>query len=116
MDTTSVVYTEWGTTIARYCHRTKRWYRYHDGNYLKGTVELFAPIDYATWQSIEKFNGEELSIHLVQTVNGRYTLAYFDGAYWICLSNKRILREKVAQQVLVSNMREGTWKSILPAT
>jgi hypothetical protein len=110
-DTLSVVYTEWGTTLARYCLESKRWYRYSDGRHLRGTVDMFLPVSKVDWQDATWGGWDTFTLYLAQGVSGRYLLASHNGNSWVCASNERVLREELVRLVRVKDMKEGSWKN-----
>jgi hypothetical protein len=111
-DTLSVTYTEFGTTLARWCLESKMWYRYSDGRYLKGVVTLFLPLHKAQWyEYYPEGEYDTDTLYLAQTVSGRYVLVNYTGQTWMCASNDHVLREGLNRLVRVKDMEDGTWKN-----
>jgi hypothetical protein len=114
VETLSLVTTQYGDTLALWCTVTRKWYRYSDGEYVRGTVHTFRPIKFARWWRVTP----EKMLHwnmegrrcLVQFNTGRYAVVVVRDGKWVSSSTGKPIRDTVLCMVPVDTLLRGRYK------
>lgn len=99
-----------GTSLAMWCPYWKRWLNYSRGEFVKGEVKNFFPLQGAAWQREGTTYSRDTSMCVVQLDTGRFILAYLRNGEWVSRKTGRKVRELVLRFVRVDKLRAGRFK------
>lgn len=101
-----------GTSLASWCPYWKRWINYSRGEFVKGEVTSFFPLQGASWQHKGAMSSRYTSMFVVQLYSGRFALASLEDGAWIPRKTNRKVRETVLRFVRVDKLREGSFRYV----
>ena len=101
-----------GISLANWCPYWKRWINYSRGEFVKGDVKSFFPLQGANWWLKANTFSCITSMCVVQLDTGRYILAYFKDGEWVARKTNRKVLETVTRFVRVDKLKPGSFKDV----
>ena len=101
-----------GISLASWCPYWKRWINYSRGEFVRGDVKSFFPLQVANWWLKTTMSNCDISMCVVQLDTGRYILAYLKDGEWVARKTNRKVRETVIRFVRVDKLKPGSFKDV----